>query len=91
VIDYRVWYDQANGNYIVLQANIVATSLTVTTLTMGTSYKFKVESRNSFGFSLLFSNEITVLQAEVPSKPNTPTTTVNTDISVLVDWNAPSA
>jgi hypothetical protein len=91
VIDYRVWYDQANGNYIVLQANIVATSLTVTTLTMGTSYKFRVESRNSFGYSVLFSNEITVLQAEVPSKPSTPTTTVNTDVSVLVDWNAPSA
>jgi hypothetical protein len=40
---------------------------------------------------VLFSNEITVLQAEVPSKPSTPTTTVNTDVSVLVDWNAPSA
>ena len=58
VIDYRVWYDQAANNYIVLQSNIVATSLTVTTLSMGTQYKFKVESRNSFGYSVLFSNEI---------------------------------
>lgn len=61
VIDYRVWYDQAANNWKVLQSNIVATSLTVTTLTMGTEYKFKVESRNAFGYSVLFSNEISVL------------------------------
>ena len=42
VIDYRLWYDQANGNYIVFQAGVLPQSYITTALTMGNSYKFKV-------------------------------------------------
>ena len=59
-------------------------------LSMGTSYKFKVEARNAFGFSLLFSNEVTILQAEEPTKPGVPTTTVVGDQYVIIDWIASS-
>lgn len=52
------------------------------------TYKFKVESRNSFGFSVL-SNEISILCATVPSIPATPLTE-NILEKVLFDWTAPT-
>jgi hypothetical protein len=51
------------------------------------TYRFKVESRNSYGYSLL-SSEISILCAYVPSNPATPTTT-NTLDKVQFDWVAP--
>lgn len=90
VIDYSVWFDQGNGNYIIFQSGVLPTSYITTALTMGTSYKFKVKARNAFGFSD-FSNEVTILQAEKPLKPADPVTSVLTDVSVVVSWTAPSS
>ena len=42
---------------------------TTAQLTLNSYYKFKVESRNTFGYSLTFSNEILVLAANVPDAP----------------------
>lgn len=51
VIDYRVSYDQGYDVFVVLQENVLGTSYAVTGLTPDTYYKFKVEARNSFGYS----------------------------------------
>ena len=61
VIDYRLLYDQGTNNYITLASGITNLYYLATTLTMGTTYKFKVESRNSYGYSLAPSNEVTIL------------------------------
>ncbi len=71
VLDYRISFDQALGIYIVRASEITATSYTATGLTAGLTYKFKVESRNSFGYSDL-SSEISIICATLPSIPATP-------------------
>lgn len=61
---YRVSYDQGIGSYTVLEAEVTgATSYIMTSpVTQGTTYAFKVEARNSVGFSLQ-SNEVSILAA----------------------------
>jgi len=61
VIDYQISWDQGTGNYVVLASGVTTTNYTTKiTLTPGTVYKFKVESRNVVGFSAP-SNEVSIL------------------------------
>jgi len=70
VIDYRVYYDQGTSNYIVLAEGIKNLSYTTSvSLTANTVYKFLVESRNAFGYSTSFSNEVSIRAAAVPTLP----------------------
>ena len=57
-------------------------------LTAGTTYTFKVQSRNDVGFSE-FSAELAVFAAQVPDEPAAPTTTVSGDF-VIIDWVEPN-
>jgi hypothetical protein len=50
IIDYRLSMAEQGGSYSVL-TTLTSTSYTVTGLTAGTTYEFKVESRNSYGYS----------------------------------------
>ncbi len=83
VIDYRIWQDQSTGTYIILADHLITLTYTATTLQMGLTYKFKVQSRNAFGFSL-DSNIVTILQAEKLLVPTAPTTIVVRDTSVII-------
>jgi hypothetical protein len=56
-------------------------------LTQGTSYKFRVQARNSFGYSLE-SDTVEILAAEVPATPLAPTTIFNREY-ITIDWTAP--
>lgn len=69
---------------------MVATTYTATSLTPGTTYKFKVQARNAFGFSD-FSDPVSILAASKPSKPSAPTTAWDdsTDL-VTVTWSEPA-
>ena len=80
MIDYRVTFDQGNqvAVFISLAINITANSYTATNLNAGTTYAFKVESRNSFGYSAP-SAAASILCATVPSMPVAPTTLVIAD------------
>ena len=70
VIDYRISWDQGTNTYTVLASNIGTTSYTtLAALTANTVYKFKVEARNSFGFSLTYSAEVSIRAASIPSAP----------------------
>lgn len=70
VIDYRVSWDQGTSTYVVLFSGITTNYYTATAaLTPNTVYKFKVESRNVFGFSTTFSNEATIRAASLPDAP----------------------
>jgi hypothetical protein len=73
VLDYRVSYDQASDTYIELESGVTTLAYTATVLTAGLTYKFKVEARNTYGFSAL-SDEVSILCATIPSVPATPTT-----------------
>jgi hypothetical protein len=60
VLDYRITYDQSAGDYIVLASGLNNPLFTATGLTSGNVYKFKVESRNKFGYSA-FSQVVSIL------------------------------
>lgn len=68
VEDYRVTYDQANDDYVILESAINAQTFTATGLTSGLIYKFKVESRNSYGYSE-YSDVVSILSAAEPDQP----------------------
>jgi hypothetical protein len=63
IIDYRVSYDQSVGSYVVLATGVVPKTYTTSvSLTPGATYNFKVEARNSVGYSLI-STAVTILAA----------------------------
>ena len=66
-VDYRLWSDSAtNGaTYTTIIDKHPSLSFTVTGLNKGATYKFKVEARNKYGYSLLDS-QVTILAAQVP-------------------------
>ena len=59
ILDYKIWYDQGSSIYTTL-ATVTTNSYTSTGLTPGNTYRLKIQSRNSVGFSP-FSNEVSIL------------------------------
>jgi len=70
VEDYRIVYDQGAGtdDYVPLATGVYTRNFIATGLTAGTTYKFKVQGRNTFGYSAL-SVETSILAAQVPDAP----------------------
>jgi chitodextrinase len=66
--------------------DVASTTYTAEGLTPGTYYEFKVESRNSYGYSV-FSEVLTLLAAYKPEAPGAPTTTTINDY-VEISWPA---
>jgi len=56
-------------------------------LEVGKTYRFKISARNDLGSSD-YSSPISILAAQQPDKPATPTTTVS-DANVVITWTAP--
>ena len=93
VIDYRVSWDQGGSTYAVLASSIITASYsTAASLTANTVYKFKVESRNAFGFSTIYSNEVSIRAASLPTAPQTLTNNAAVTASGIVGltWSAVS-
>lgn len=64
VIDYRIIYKlSGTSTFAELVSGVTITSYSESSLTPGSEYTFKIESRNAFGYSTTFSNEVTILQA----------------------------
>jgi hypothetical protein len=72
IIDYRISIAEQGGSYSVLTSE-GSTTYTATGLTAGTTYEFKIESQNSYGYSA-YSDVSTLLCAFVPDSPTTVTT-----------------
>ena len=91
VLDYRVWlYDEASGSDQVLVSNVLGTAYTHTGLTQGTTYTYKVQARNAYGYSGM-SEPTSILASALPSKPrdllNDPSVTDAGQIGMV--WTAP--
>jgi hypothetical protein len=73
-----------------LVTEVTTLAYTKTSLSAGTTYKFKVSARNSIGTGIL-SSEFTIVAATIPSTPASPTTTYDgvTD-TVTIDFNPPT-
>ena len=93
VIDYRVSWDQGGSSYTVLASGIPTSYYTTTaTLTANTVYKFRIESRNAFGFSPSYSNEVSIRAASLPTAPQTLSNNAAVTASGIVGltWSAVS-
>ena len=85
IIDYRVTYDQSTSNFVMLADGITERSYTTSvTLISGRTYVFKVEARNSVGYSA-YTAEKSLLAAQVPGQPPTPSTSIS-DNDVMITW-----
>ncbi len=91
MIDYKIMYDggSGSGTYTTLATGVTSLTYTATGLTAGTTYAFKVYSRNSDGFSF-GSSSVSILAAQVPDTPSAPTTTIEGNF-VKIAWTAPFA
>lgn len=89
VIDYIVSYDSGLGTnvFTVLASAVTTQSYSVTQVTPGKTYVFKVQSRNAFGPSL-FSDSVAILAAQTPDPPIAPVTSVS-GTNILITWTAP--
>ncbi len=84
-------YGIASGSYSTTVSGILTTSYTVTGLTAGVTYKFKVLSRNSYAVGA-YSTDIEVLAAQIPDTPIAPSTTISaTNVTLSISWTAPNA
>lgn len=87
--DYRVSISEQGAEFTVLASGVTGTSYIATGLEFGLTYGFKVEARNSYGYSV-FSETLTLLCAFKPDPPLAVTVS-NTGNQVTVSWIAPIA
>jgi len=73
----------------VLASDLTSAEYLATSLTFGTTYEFKVESRNSYGYSA-YSSTTSLLCAYIPD-PTLSITTTNTNNLVSISWTDPVA
>ena len=89
--DYSIEMDDNDdGSFTLVASGITSTSYVQTGLTAGTSYNFRLRTRNEVGFSS-YSTTFTIVVATVPSQPSAPTTTLSGDsANVVVAWTLPT-
>jgi hypothetical protein len=84
VTEYRVNYAEQGGSYSVL-ASTANTYYEVTALTSGTTYEFKIEAKNEYGYST-YSSTLSLLAAHIPAVPTSVTTVIEGN-TVKVSWS----
>jgi hypothetical protein len=87
VLDFRIYYDQGTGNYILIKTSYTSLSYLINTLTPGVTYGFKVQARNAFGLSDL-SSPLSLLCATVPAAPAAPLTSASGS-QLTITWTTP--
>jgi len=94
IISYNLQYDQGSGNdnswvdLIGYPSNFLQTTYTVTAgITKGTAYRFRLRSKNVYGFGP-FSPVAIVRSSDVPEMP-IPVTTSISGVNVVITWVAP--
>lgn len=88
VLDYRVNIAVLGGEYSVLASGLTTAEYTAVDLVSGTTYEFKVESRNAYEYSP-YSDSITLLAAFKPEAPVTVTTANSLD-KIVLQWSMPA-
>lgn len=79
--------DTTETDFLILEDTIVDKFYKVEDLIPSATYKFKVQSRNSFGLSA-YSSELELTIGFKPAQPEPPTTVVVAN-QVIVSWVAP--
>jgi hypothetical protein len=87
ILSYNLYWDNGTGNSNIELVDSLQTNFTVTGLTGGVNYKFKVRARNIYGYSD-FSDEYFVWSTDVPGKPQIPTVLLSST-NVVITWVSP--
>jgi hypothetical protein len=85
---YNLQWNSGSGSTFTDLSNSLTTSYTVNGLTGGSTYVFKVRSRNVYGYGS-FSSTLSVITIDVPSKMGIPTVSVS-GTDVKVEWTYPN-
>ena len=81
-------YDQGLGVFTTVATGLTEKQFTMTGLTIGITYAFRVNAHNSFGTSLTWSDELEALCAGPPLAPTAPVTTASYT-SIQIQWFKP--
>lgn len=91
ITDYKIYWDNGQANNFVLLAASTHPNFehTVSSLTSGTYYNFKMSSVNVVGESL--QSQITpILASSLPGIPGTPAKVTADSTSIKISWTAPT-
>ncbi len=87
---YQLYWDNGSGTTSQLVYSGTATTATVTGLSSGTNYKFKVRAENVYGYGS-YSSEVTISASTVPGTVSSITSAYATYPNVDITWSAPSS
>jgi len=87
ITEYRVSKAEQGGSFSVL-ASTASTSYQATSLTAGTTYEFKIEAKNEYGYSS-HSSTLSLLCAHIPTVPAGVATSI-VGSTVKVEWTLSS-
>lgn len=91
ITSYTVDYSSDSGStWTTFSSSVATTSTTVTGLTNGTSYVFRIAAANAIGVGNYSGTSIAVSPAALPSAPTLGTLTPGAN-SIAVSWTAPSS
>lgn len=86
---YNLYWDNASGTSSIELVNSLVTTYTVSGVSGGSTYRFKVRAKNIYGYGS-FSTELVVTPSDVPGKVAI-ATTANSGTNVVVTWTAPNS
>ena len=87
ITTYNLYWDNGSGTSSISLSNSLVTSYTVTGLTGGTTYLFKLRAQNIYGYGT-FSADGSVIAAEEPGMMSQVTTSISgTDLKIT--WTQP--
>jgi hypothetical protein len=84
ILSYNLFWDTGTGLSDIELTDSLVTDFTVTGLSGGFNYKFKVRARNVYGYGD-FSTEYVVEATDMPGKPPIPTVELQ-GTDVIVTW-----
>lgn len=89
ILSYNLYWNNGAGATTITVVDSLVTTYTITGLTTGTTYKFKVRARNIYGYGS-FSSDVDIIASSVPDTMNPVTTTLN-DPDIEITWIAPAS
>lgn len=90
VTGYDLRWDSASGSTIYQLSESLSTSYTVTGLTAGITYKYKVRAKNIYGYGT-YSTDVSFIASDVPSVMAILSTSLVSSTKVRISWTAPVA
>lgn len=90
ILSYDLYWDNASGTSSIELVNSLVTTYTVSGVSGGSTYKFKVRARNVYGYGSFSATELSVTPSDVPGKVAI-AEVKNVGTNVEIKWTAPNS